>query len=671
MNPSRSAVLIALIALAAGLAPVHAAPRTVLSSDFEDASPASPPQGWTMWGAERYKDPANYTIDTAGPHGGRACFRIHHPADTGGYIVSAPQRAVCPVPGGVYRVSFWARSGSPGVSSFGITAYRSISPFVDAPSPGWHRIEVGTDWRPFAFTYREGWDLFADDHRYLLLTFRAATSDKEERTLWIDDVEVTETVGNPDDRLLRPSELHYAPLQHRLSPGSALSFTLDPARRIGPATPMAGGISFHRVAGWTGQPYDRQGRYSLDPAIEQAIGELRLPMTRFYGVGDEPFGLDASIDRAAAVCRKVGVPLERTVLELETQSAETALPPEVWAQAVRHSKEKGYGFSLWEISNEPYADLWGGKTAFATPEDYVDHVRAVSAAIRRADPSAQVGIDIAGSDLRWGNRVLKEAAGAYDFVAPHYYDSVNVRTTPFEDVVLTSNYAVLDRALQVGALLRAYNPGREVYQLETEWGLAGMGPNGEPADDVDRNANIMGTAYRAVRLIYYAREGMLRGASSWQMLNRLGAQGFAVLAQEAPQKRSMLYWLYYYFNRHVSEYALDTPGTAPWYGPSAGKPAGPLTPVLATLSADGAGIYLMIANGSWTQAVPCTVALHGFAVAHARGVVLCSDDLDGKPFIEKKGDFVRDLPLKLDADRLTCTIPAHSVVFVTIERDAR
>jgi hypothetical protein len=35
---------------------------------------------------------------------------------------------------------------------------------------------------------------------------------------------------------------------------------------------------------------------------------------------------------------------------------------------------------------------------------------------------------------------------------------------------------------------------------------------------VNRNANISGMMHRAVRLIHYLREGMLRGASSWEPL---------------------------------------------------------------------------------------------------------------------------------------------------------
>ena len=58
--------------------------NAVFSDDFETPSLQSPPSGWAMWGAEEFKVPANYTRDTTQLHGGQACFRIHHPANTGG-----------------------------------------------------------------------------------------------------------------------------------------------------------------------------------------------------------------------------------------------------------------------------------------------------------------------------------------------------------------------------------------------------------------------------------------------------------------------------------------------------------------------------------------------------------------------------------------------------------
>lgn len=665
-----AAVALSLAALAAA----SGAENLIPNGDFEQAAPGSPPPGWAMWGAEVYKDPANYTRDTTQPHGGQGCFRIHHPANSAGYIVSAPDKAIRAQVGQRYDVSFWARTDRPGPSQFQWTAYESINPYTDAPSPGRYVFDVGQDWREFRFAIDEGWDFFADRSRLLLLTFMATGDKALAKTLWVDDVVVRAVPSPRQGRLVDESRLEYEPLNHRLRPGERLEVAIDAGKVQRPATREVGGVSFHRVCGWTGQPYDREGRYTLAPELEQAVRDLRLPMTRLYGVGDEPFGLEGALDRAAELVRRMGIPAAETALELETQGATSKLVPEVWAQAAAYVRQKGYGFRRWEVSNEPY--ITRSDSAFRSPDEYLAHLKAVSAAVRRAQPGCHVGLAITDSQA-WGNFLLKEGAGSYDFVVGHYYASVReIHRRKFEVAVLTENYATLDRILRVNALIKAYNPGRDVYQFDTEWGVHSAGPNGEVADAVDRNANIFGALHRAVRLIYYAREGMLRGASSWQMLSRVGHQGFGVLAQEKPTQRFMIYWLYYYFNRHLGSQVLAIDGTAPYYTPAAGddpvtKPGafpGPQTPLLATRSEDGAELYLVLVNGSWDGAVPFGVTVRNFAAGHASAVCLSSSDPDGKPLLERKEDFVGDLPLQLSGDRLTGVLPPHSAVFVTLRR---
>ncbi|MCX7008499.1 MAG: hypothetical protein NTY53_14825, partial [Kiritimatiellaeota bacterium] len=211
-----------------------------------------------------------------------------------------------------------------------------------------------------------------------------------------------------------------------------------------------------------------------------------------------------------------------------------------------------------------------------------------------------------------------------------------------------------------------------VQLLDTEWGMICHTPDGKEADDEPRNANIIGTLHRAVRLIYYAREDILRGASGWQMFSKLRSPGFGILAQEAPEQRFMLYWLYYCFNRHVGAWALATDGTAPYHQPKLAADraqfSGPLTPVLATLSQDEREMYLVIANGSWTQSVPCRVHLRNFAATKAIGVLLSSDKLEGAPLLDKKEDAITGFPLVRSGDDVTCTLPAHAVLFVTLQR---
>ena len=278
-----------------------------LLHDFETLSTQNPPPGWAMWGAEQYKVPANYTRDTAQPALGRRCFRIHHPANTGGYVVLAPERAIRPETGddllrclsGRERTSP-ARpcsSGRPTRRSALFMMRRAGLASVSTP---------GRSGRSSTFSVREGLDFFADQSRFLLLTFNAATDQRQERTLWIDDVRVSEQPDPNPAALLNEATIPHEPLQHRLRPGDQLEFTVDPARRLGRVATQAGGVSFHRVCGWTGQPYNRKGEYTLLPELERAIREMRLPMTRFYAVGDEPFGVESAIDKVAEVCRPSG-----------------------------------------------------------------------------------------------------------------------------------------------------------------------------------------------------------------------------------------------------------------------------------------------------------------------------------------------------------------------------
>lgn len=673
-HPRLSATLFfAVVALITGLwafpAPLRASDKNLIANgDFEQASPDSPPRGWTMWGAPKYKIAANYTRDTRQPHRGQACFRIHHPVGTEGYVVSAPETAIRPKAGQRYAVSFWVRTDRPGEALFGWTAYRQVQPFVDGPSLGLFPIRVNGEWKEFRFVLDEGWDFFADQCRYLLLTFHAAGRAEEERTLWIDDVVVTESTSPREGRLVDPETLAYPRLEHRLVPGKQLVFTVDAGQRVRETTREVGGVSFHRVAGYTRLPFDRNGRYVLPSEQEEAVRQMRLPMTRFYALGDERFGLEAALDKAAWFCKQIGVPQTATPLEFEIQGATSKLSPETWARGVRHSVAQGYGFRLWEIANEPYVGHVG--RAFPTADSFLEHFLAVSQAIRRAHHEAQVGLPIAHDSPAWGNYLLKQAASHYDFVVGHYYHFADVQRSSFEEIVLAGNYRVLDEILRVNALLRKYNPEREVYQYDTEWGMHSSGPQGERADYVNRNGNIFGMMHRAVRLVHYLREGMLRGASSWEMFTYQRAPGFGFLAQDAPQRRSMTYWLYYYFNRHAGRWVLKIDGTAPFYeGTTGGKTwQGPLTPIVATLSQDEKQLYLILANGSWDRSVPCRVQLHGFQAGRATGVLLSHPDPDGYPLLERKEDLVREFPLSLKESDLTATLPPHSVAFVTLER---
>jgi len=661
----------------------------IVNGDLEVAEVSKPPSGWVMWGAQQFKKPENYQRDLKVFHSGQASLRIFHPKDTAGYIVTDPQLAIRPEPGMAYQIRFFARADKPCQGRFMVLAYHSIRPFVDAETPLSTAISLDTEWREYRFEIRESIDFFADSARYIMLGFQASGDPRTECTMWLDNVVVTAYQMESAARLVNPASLKISPVPHRLKPGVQLEVEADVSNCAQRALKAACGISFHRLVGFTGYPFDAGGQYLLPAELEEAIRQLRLPMSRVYGVGHEPpradqpaWPIETAIDRLAQLCDRIGLSRDMMVVELEEQSANRKLDAEIWARAVQYSRSKGYGFRFWEVANEPYSQTFGsGQSmgrAFPTSDDYIDHVKSVATAIRRIDPEAQVGIAIAIARPLWGNYVLKNAAGYYDFVVAHYYGFENAYRNSFEELVLGQNYRVLEQIQRTQSLIEAYNAGRRVYQLDTEWGMHSSGPNGERADYANRNANIIGVCHRAVRMIYYVREQPLAGASAWQMLGHSRGLGFTILATDQPNSRTMLYWLYYQFNRHIGEKLIDFEGTAPFYATrgirSETATEGPVTPVLLTTDAEQRLVFCVAVNGSWTKDVPCRLVLKNFQGRLASATLLSDDDLDGSPLLVTKDRFVRTFLADVRVNALekstlvTGTLPAHSVVLVTLER---
>ena len=602
------------------------------------------------------------------------CYRINHPSGTSGFTVSHKNWAIQTALAKAYTVTFWARTDNPGTALFYWDSYSSISPYIDATSAGRLPFEVTTEWQEYTFTVDEGRDFYFSDVKFMLAAFKPVGNEYGiQRVLWVDDVVVTERDSTAEP-LTDWNALIYPPLIHRLSAGSQLIVNVDAAVAIGPATQEASGVSFHSISGWGRHPYDPNMIYQLVGAkapLEESLRQLKNPMTRFYDVGAEPPGILGSIDKVAELMDLFDMPKEWTVIELEPASADFTFTPAEWASAVAHSETNGYGFRYWEIGNETYTRK---ATAFPTSDDYVDHFIDVSTAIKAVKADAQIGISAWPGQPNWGNYILQAAQGHYDYVVGHYYSGTSPYTNSFEDVVLKANYQTLDEILRMNALIEDYNPGGDIYLLDTEWGLHEVAESGTEPLNKWRNANVTGMMHRAVRLIYYARESLMRGASGWEMFSRhvspYTSISFGHLSYDYPDKKTMLYWLPYFFNRHCGEMALDITGTAPWYNGSTTAESGPQTPVLATLSDDGNTMYFVIANGSWTINRPALFSLSNFAPISATGVGLSQDSLDADPMVHDEATAISDVPVTIDGNTVSFNVPAHTVVFVTLHKAA-
>jgi hypothetical protein len=477
-------------------------------------------------------------------------------------------------------------------------------------------------------------------------------------------------------------------VNHRLTAtpdATSFDLTVDTTTRLQPAAKRAGGVSVFAL-GWDndGAPWDSAGTtYKLSSTQDQAISGLQLPNTRTYGLADESFGINAAIDLFATFTQGHGIPEDTSVLELEDLFASTLLSPADWAAGVQHSVSAGYQFHNWEIANEPY---YGWDSGLSDVGTYVTHVQQVSQAIRAVDSKAVVGAAICRNNSSWNTTVIQQAAGSYDWVDGHYYSFIDpdpTVTPAIEDVALAENFMIFAEIVENNSLLVAANPGGGVYQYDTEWGNSANvdADSGQTAADFNgMNANINGALHRAVRLLYYAREGLMLGANSWQLLDDTDADGFALIPVDSPQY-SMLYWVYSYFNQSMGDWVVDISGSTRSYtstisvSPDNGNPVnttvtGPQTPAMATLSDDGTKLQLMVVNGSWSLSFPMQVSLKGFAPATATGVVLSSDDRTASPVVSQAA-FVSNFPVTVGGpgqSSLTATLPPHAIVFITVTR---
>ena len=477
-----------------------------------------------------------------------------------------------------------------------------------------------------------------------------------------------------------------------LEKGDAFQFTVEAGKVSRPVNRRVMGFSFHNMWDYTPLYSLSTGEWIVNEHATKAIQELKVPFGRTLWVdpasaGGAYFGVKGGIDRAAEMCRHFGIPQEQFVLEVEAQEQARALSPEAWAEAVRYSHDKGYGFRLWEVCNEPY-NVWGSPRSEAwTAEPYKAHVKAVYQAVKAAQPDAQIGFAAGLSPFnQWGatqteDPLISELAGYYDFIAPHFYCHLqNLDQLPLERITLGGNAWVLNSyVVKTRELLDKYNPGRHIEILDTEWAMHGYNSGDDSrADTANRNGNIAGTLHRAVRLIYYLNEGLVEAAAQFMAVGPRESPGFTIVPLN-DERLFTPYYLNYYLSRYVGDEVVDVSGTCPYYE-KAGIPSDytytgavydvsmPKAPVLVTRSADGKTLYLVIANGTATESLPCHVNLKGFRVASVEGKRLSQSSIDAPALVEKESDVISALPVQVSdgGQGIEFECSPHSVSFISL-----
>ncbi|NQW48815.1 MAG: hypothetical protein HQ464_13735 [Planctomycetes bacterium] len=132
----------------------------------------------------------------------------------------------------------------------------------------------------------------------------------------------------------------------------------------------------------------------------------------------------------------------------------------------------------------------------------------------------------------------------------------------------------------------------------------------------------------------------------------------------------MRYWLYHHFSRHLGDDVMSIVGQSPYHPDSRDTDAlgFPLTPVMATLSADSSRLFVMIVNGSWVRDVPARLRPTGFTAQACDAVLLRHDDLNAHPLLKHDAEFVHNLSVALAGEALSLNLPSHSIVFLTLSK---
>ena len=145
--------------------------------------------------------------------------------------------------------------------------------------------------------------------------------------------------------------------------------------------------------------------------------------------------------------------------------------------------------------------------------------------------------------------------------------------------------------------------------------------------------------------------------------------GYSFLSQAMPSRRAMNYWLFYHVNRHLGRSVLEMTGTAPYHEGTLGghRYRGPLTPAVVTMAGGWPTALRDHRQRSWTAPFPVTSSWRTSSAGGAATALLSHSDPAAYPFLERKDDLRRRVPVRVASDRLTMDLPPHSVVFVTIE----
>ena len=433
--------------------------------------------------------------------------------------------------------------------------------------------------------------------------------------------------------------------------------------------------------------YNWLGNWIISDVCLNSLSSLHIPMSRIYAIYDEPLGLHKGLDRLAHVCDVTNVPQNKMIICIEVDKAlvpADILDPTIYADAVSYCLSKGYNFKYWEISNEPYLSK---DTQLHDALVYAQHVRDCYDAIKTIDPNAIVGCHIDRTSP-WNDQVLTGIAGKADFITGHWYGYTNFDQYSPTENILTENYKDLTFIAFENDNIN-HRIGRSIPQIDTEWRLYGNSQSDTNRDLNNKNGNIIGALYNAVRMIYSIRDNFTFGANCWSTLGVLpgalvpgGSDAKYGVPDPLDGKTSYLYWVYKFFIQYTGEDVVAFGGSAPGFTGNAynntddnfdPKPdlvyTGPLTPLMVTKSSDGTKLYITVVNGSGPDSdpIPFSATVSNFTALSQTAYRISDNDYNKTWYQDNNSSFVSNPTVTKIDNVYTCSLPPMSVTFIVLD----
>ena len=291
---------------------------------------------------------------------------------------------------------------------------------------------------------------------------------------------------------------------------------------------------------------------------------------------------------------------------------------------------------FWEMGNELYGK-GEGPAVTLTPEAYVGKLRAFVPAMRAADPAIRVGaIGMENYPTfpfnaypRWNETVLKQAGELIDYFAVHNaYAPVGVpdRADP-RDVyraLWAAPLMVAENLRTVAGQIRRFAPPGSAERIRiavTEWApLFHVSPSSAWVD----HSKTLGSALYVADILRVFIQNDSVDAAAFFKLNEpsfLGLMG----ARQGRWIPNASYHAFQLYTRHFGDKVVRSRSQAPTYdsvkaGIVPAMKAVPLLESVASLSADGETLFVMLINKSIDRRADVSLEVAGFdaagAVAH-------------------------------------------------------